>query len=386
MVRPGIPAVLLVLGLIEARGADDALLQLLAQGAAARREEIESLLKARGGDPCSTLSGYALVRDATARERAVRGLGEIGCRDVEHYRPYFSDADAWVADALLDSLARNRVGEAVPYAIDRLSDRRRLVSDAGSWTLSEAAHGSLRTLTAQPIPPPRVGRSADPAAAWRAWYDAHRDRPPASWIASGLESVRLALAGDDAERRLEALETAAAVGEPAETLLQEALRRAPSDLVVTLSCDPDEPPRVGDQVACTLMVRNVSRRRVALAAGEIATVVSPWAPEPGPAPASPPRRGSAAPPSRTKETKAKTGAAPPAVARPLDARRLRGHFVDLGPGDSLRRTLSVGPVQTAGRYEVNTRLVDLQSGPRKEDFASSDAPPIEASVILRFEQ
>jgi len=278
-----LPFLAIVLSAGAAPGDDDPLLALLGQDDdAARRGAIQGLLRADGGDGCARLSAYARARDSRARENAVRAMGDLACSSIEDYRPYFSDGSAWVAEALLDAVSRNRVNEGVPYAIERLNDRRRLVSDGGSWTLSQAALRALRTLTGQPIPSASQAREEDASAkaetAWRAWYAANRDEPQAAWIASGVKIIREALAGDATARRLAALETAALIGEPGRVLLVEALRRKPSDLAATLTCTPDEPPRVTDQVPCVLSVKNSTLHRVALAPGDVDVEVAPWVP------------------------------------------------------------------------------------------------------------
>lgn len=372
-----------------APGADDPLLALLVQDPdAARRGAIRDLLRADGGDACATLSGYARARDARARENAVRTMGDAGCSSIEAYRPFFSDGTAWIADALLNALARNRVEEGVPYALALLSDRRRLVTDDGNWTLGQEAQRALRTLTGQPIlsaaRPNPSGRDAAIEEAWRAWYAAHGDEPASAWIASGVKSMHEALAGSSAARRLDALETALLIGEPGRPLLAEALRRAPSDLTAVLSCAPEEPPRVTDQVPCTLTVRNASPHRIALALGDPSVALSPWE-QPPPAAPRPPTKSRDAATERSK-SKGKTDATDPAPSPappPPDPRTLSGRLVDLAPGEVLMRPVQAGPVLTAGRYEVKVTLADLWG---RLDAGPYSAPPIEAALVLRFEQ
>ena len=383
-----VPLMLVLLTAGSPSGGEDPVLALLEQeGIPERRAAIEDMLRAEGRDACERLSSYSRAREARARENAVRTMSAAGCSSADDYRPYFSDGSAWVADALLDALTRHRIAEGVPYALARLSDSRRLVSGDGSWTLAQAAHRTLRGLTAQPIPSARPQgqgtASGGVEAAWRSWYAQHGEEPASDWMASGLKRMREALAGNSAVRRVAALETAALIGEPGRPLLVEALRRKASDLEAALTCTPDGPPRVQDQVPCIITVRNTAPRRMALAPGEIAVKVAPWEP-----PATAPR---GAEPSRPRgkpqpdpKEKATTGPAP--SSRPPgaeDGRSLGGKIVDLGPGESLRREVQVGPVTTAGRYEINVRLGDLWGS---LDPGPYDAPPIEAALVLRFEQ
>jgi len=369
-----------------APGADDPLLALLVQEQdAARRGAIQDLLRADGGDACATLSGYARARDARARENAVRMMGEAGCSSIDAYRPFFSDGTAWIADALLNALARNRVEEGVPYALALLSDQRRLVTDGGSWTLGQEAQRALRTLTGQPIlsaaPQNPEGRRAPIEEAWRAWYAAHGDEPASVWIASGVKSMSEALAGNSAARRLDALETALLIGDPGRPLLAETLRRNPSDLTAVLSCAPEEPPRVTDEVPCTLTVRNASPHRIALAPGDASVALSPWEqPQTAPRPSG---RSRDAAGEHSKPKVKNDGAPPPERPPPPDPRTLGGRLVDLAPGEVLMRPVQVGPVLSAGRYEVKVALTDLWA---RLDPGPYSAPPIEAAFVLRFEQ
>jgi len=379
-------AILLAAGAAPADG--DPLLALLGQDdEAARRGAIRELLQAGGGDGCARLSGYSRARDSGARENAVRTMGDFGCSSIDDYRPYFSDGSAWVADALLDAVSRNRVEEGVPYALARLDDRRRLVSDGGSWTLAQAALRALRTLTGQPIPTAAQARaegaSVPAEAVWRAWYAAHRDEPPAAWIISGVTSMREALAGHSPARRLAALETAALIGEPGQIVLVEALRRKPSDLTAALSCTPDEPPRVTDEVPCVLTVKNSTLHRVALASGDVDVEVALWVP-----PATEPRTSGRERDPVMVRTKPKGNPGPsakaPAAGAPIsDPGVLAGRIVDLGPGESLRRQLRIGPVEAAGRYEVKVELADLWESLDPGPYL---APPLESALVLRFEQ
>lgn len=364
---------------------DDPLVQVLEEeDAAARNASAAEILKSRGGDPCTALSACSRIRSATAREHAVRLMGVLACRSMEDYRPYFDDGSGWVADALLSAIAQNRVEEAVPYALARLDDHRRLVSDDGSWTLAQAAHKALQALTGQPISIDAAqapgGRADSGPAAWRAWYRAHKDEDSVEWIAAGLRRIREAVASDSGPARVEAVETLAQVGEPGEALLKETLRRAPGDLVASLVCAPEEPPRVTEKIPCTFVLRNATSHRVVVAAGEVGVQLQRSEPPPSPQAEEP----------RHPVPKSKVA---PAVAPPdpvpgvhFDPSRLSGRIVDLGPGESLRRLLQVGPVTSSGRYEIKARLDDLGPGILAVGGFETVAAPIETSTIVRFEQ
>jgi hypothetical protein len=334
-----------------------------------RRDAILDRVRALGGAACATLGSYAPARDPRAREHAVRAMAEVGCDGLEDYRPFLADTSAWVVDALIDALGRRRIAAAVPFLIDHLGDTRRLVSSQGTWTVEEAADRALRRLTAQPVPlAPGGSEAAADAAAWRAWYAAHGAEAPSAWIASGLRACADAIDSSAAPRRVTALDTLALVGEPGRDLLVGTLRRTEGDLVVALTCKPDEPPRVVDQVPCMLVARNASARHLALAIGETLVRLEPQQAPPKTRPGS----GSAA-----------TATSP--AGRAADLAALVGHIVDLAPGESLRREIRAGPVRAAGRYDVHAVLDDLAQ-PYLSGAAVAGAAVIEATTILRFEQ
>lgn len=377
-----------------ARGGPDPLPGLLADDwDDLARAQVADRVKALGSAACATLSGYAALPDARAREHAVRAMDDAGCSVEEDYRPFYADGAPWVADAILDAVARRRLAAAWPWVTARLADRRRLVSDGGGFTIEESAHRVLRRLTAQPIPfSPRAGEAErDRAAAlWRAFFAAHGAEPPDAWIASGIAACRRALSGADAAARQAALETLAVVGERGQGVLRDALLRAPGEIEATLVCEPDEPPRVGDTVPCTLAVRNRSSRRIALALGPAALAITPSAEAPA-GPERSDRSKSAARPRGRDAGAARTtaeGTAPPAgpkpAAPPAKVDLPPDCFVDLLPGTVTMRPLTAGPVTTAGRYELRATLPDWSAllppaSPRQEDR-------IEARAEVRFEQ
>jgi hypothetical protein len=357
---------------------------------AARQNAVQERVRALGSSACATLAGYATARDPRAREHAVRAMADAGCSDPADYRGFFSDTSAWVVDALIDATTRHRIAAAAPFLLTHIDDRRRLVSDDGALMLADQADRGLRRLTAQPIrrlPAVRGGNARGDPAAWRAWYAAHGADAPSSWIDSGLAEIRKDLAGDDATRRLAALDTLALLGAPGRTALSAALRRATTDLDVGLVCLPDEAPRVLDQVPCTLTITNVGGHRLVLAIGEpVVRLELHQAPSATPAPTVHGRdKGKAAKPAPAAPPAAHAagGDAGPGVTD-ADLALLAGHFLDLAPGDSVRRGVTVGPVQTAGHYDVHAGVIDLARALLAGGSGESPGP-IESVVSVRFE-
>ena len=372
----------------------DPLPDLLVDGDdAAGRDLLRERVRALGEAACPTLSAYAGAPDPRARERAVLAMDDAGCDRLEDYRDFFGDRSAWVVRAVARALGHRRIASGVPFLLAHLEDRRTLVSDGENVTISETTEQSLRRLTAQPIEPEAAslrastaGRAPALAAAWRAWYAAHATEPPARWLGDGRAAIRAALAGGSPSSRYAALETLTLVGEPVVDLLVEALKRRPGEITAALQCAPDEPPRVTEEIPCTLSLRNDTSRRIPLALGGIDLKLGPAsAAQPPPAPAKPPAGKDA-----RKDKQAGGAAKPlPEPPRPLDPRpepeRLAGTIVDLAPGQVLRRPVSVGPVPAAGRYEVIASFQDL--GRRLDPGAfPADLPRLEASLLLRFEQ
>jgi hypothetical protein len=339
-----------------------------------------------GGPRCADLGRYAGNRSDRVRENAVRALGDAGCDRLDPYRPYLADASPWVIEAVLRAAERHALADAVPFLIDHLDDRRRIVSADGSFTIGEIALRALRVVTGQPL-------SCDPAAPetiaaavaeWRDWHARHRAEPRSAWLAAGVARAREQAAGGDPALRLEALRLLALLGPPAAPDLRAALGRSAGDLGATLTCEPDEPPRVTDEVPCVLTIANRAGHRVALA-------VPPGDPRVrlariGAQPQEPPVRGRA--PARDDrprtaaggEAAAGGGTAPgaPEASAGAEPAEVAALLLDLAPGESLRREFRVGPVAAPGRYEVRAGLADLAVPPAQAS--------IEAVVVLRFEQ
>jgi hypothetical protein len=414
-VRP-VPNLLMLLGasvvaLLAAAGgasAGDPLPGLLTDGDdAAQRRAVRERVNALGEAACPTLSAYAGAPDPRAREHAVTALDDAGCDRLEDYRDFFADRSGWVVMALVQALGHHRIAGGVPFLLGHLEDRRRLISEGESLSIAESAEQVLRRLTAQPIEPEGVSRGAPGAheaamaAAWRAWYRNHGAEPAAQWLADGRAGIRAALAGGSPTARYAALETLALVGEPMDDLLVAALKRRPGEISAALQCAPDDPPRVTEEIPCTLTLRNDAARRIPLALGEIdlrlgpvvaSAAAVPAAPAPGKA------AGASAAPAQGKEIKKDAAkgkksdpgggtpaAAPAAPPEPRPApERLAAAIVDLAPGEILRRPVRVGPVTTAGRYEAVASFQDL--GRRLDPAAFPPDSRLEATLLVRFEQ
>jgi hypothetical protein len=397
--RAAVPILALLLGAtrLPAVAAIDPLTSLLSDDwDETRRSAVRERVRALGSSACPTLAGYSAAPDPRAREHAVRAMADAGCSDLADYRGFFSDTSAWVVDALIDATSRHRLTAAAPFLLAHVDDRRRLVSDDGAREVAEEADRGLRRLTAQPIPrlpAARGGAATGDPAAWRAWYAAHRADAPALWIASGLDAIGRDLAGDNLARRLVALDTLALLGAPGRPALAAALRRAPSDLEVGLVCLPEEAPRVLDQIPCTVTITNVGEHRLALAIGESVVRLELHSQSPAPGTGSPPA-GSAHGREKSKATKTAPAAPPAGQKSGGDAEEaavedagqalLAGHFLVLAPGESVRREVTVGPVKTAGHYDLHAGVIDL-ARPILAGGPGEVPGPIEAVVSIRFE-
>ena len=404
---------------------DPLLASLASDDYEAARLEIERTLRATQGPACQVLGSFAAQRDARVRENAVRAMIDSGCRRFGDYRPYADDRSPWVAGVVVKAIERHLMVEAVPYLMDRLGDRRMVITGEGSWTIAQAAHRALRALTCQSFhfdPQGSAQGQREAIEAWRAWYAAHQGEAREAWVASGIAQARDYISRDYSPHRVEGFQLLALIGAPGVPALRAALDRQEGDLRARLACASDEPPRVTDEIPCMLEVVNGSGRRIA------------FAPDPGPPQVSltrqteaaaaprdarprsgaPARKEGGAGRSAKRETapeagpsRAATAPAPPAAVDPV---AVANALVDLAPGETLRREFKVGPVPAAGRYEVRTELRDLSLRLRSPDgstAASSSSgasagarsaapakvakpipppPPIVASVVIRFEQ
>jgi hypothetical protein len=351
----------------------------------ASRTALHDEVEALGGSACATLSGYAADRDERVRERAVNAMDGAGCARAEDYAPFFADRSAWVVRAVIAATSRQCLAEAAPFYLRHLGDRRRLVSDNESESLEDAAERALHRLTAQPIPydPDAPVSQRDHAAqAWRDFFAAQGGQGRSAWLASGRAAIQAGLEGSPAARRA-ALDTLPLVGEPVRDLLTGALRREPGDVEVEVVCTPDSPPRVGEEIPCSWSARNPTAHRVTLAlapphvtlalrdAGD-APAEKPEKPKPGGKPHGAPTHG--APPE----------ARPPAPP-PIEPEALAGTIVDLAPGATIRRPIFVGPVASAGHYELRVACEDLGLRLQPSAFPAG-LPLLQATIPMRFEQ
>jgi len=348
----------------------------------ATRADLLRALQRPGGLPCWWLGAFADERNDRIREHAVRALSDAGCSHFDSYRPFTNDSSTWVTDALLRAVERRQIAGAVPFLISRLIDGRRIVSAEGWWTIGDSAHRALKVVTCQSFHFDLRGSAPEQAAAmaaWSRWYEAHRDEPRELWVSSGIALARDYIGSDDPARRREGLDLLTWIGAPALPALRAAFQRGPQDLKASLACASEEPPRVTEDVTCVLLVLNGSGRRVALA------------PAPGDPQVRLTRHGEERDPSRGEPTKGQgkglrgTGLAqeplPPSPRPVPPAADIAPRIIDLAPGEVLKREVRVGPVMTAGHYEVRVTLADLASAIEPQPL-----PTIEAATVLRFEQ
>ena len=167
---------------------------------------------------CAALALYAGQRSEQVRENAVRALADSGCDRLDPYRPYLADPSPWVSDAFLRAAERHLIADSVPWILDHLDDRRRIVSADGSWVIGEIALRALRVVTCQPFAFDPRGAPETRAAAvadWRVWYAAHQAEPRSAWLAAGVARARNEAEDGDPALRLEALRLLALLGPPA---------------------------------------------------------------------------------------------------------------------------------------------------------------------------
>lgn len=371
------------------RATDPILAYLLDEDPAARVRALEAL-RGEGLPPCRALAAYARERNSRVRENAVRTMNDGGCRDFDLYGGYLSDGAAGVVDAVIGAAERHLIADAVPFLLGSLPDRRRIVTEAGTWSIGERAHRALRVITCQSFhydPASSRDDQRNAITRWRQWYLAKRGLPRDEWVQEGIVRATDYARRDHPRHRVEGLRLLALIGPPALPALRDLVAREAGEIQAEVVCLPEEPPRVTDAVPCALTVRNVSGRRLAVA----------------PPPDGPRIRvspGGAGPEGRAS-ARSDTAAAerrPPSVELGAFADRL----IDLAPGEVLKFEFKAGPVLAAGRYRVGAELEDLaaglgagsasldgsaaKSGTSGGPRAAARPPAIEAETIVRFEQ
>ncbi|HKB07236.1 MAG TPA: hypothetical protein VKF61_03020, partial [Candidatus Polarisedimenticolia bacterium] len=208
------------------------------------RAQALGALRERGLSPCRALGVYSGLPNSRVRANAVKAMDASGCSDFEAYDPYLVDGSAGVVAALIETAQRHEMKEAVPFLIGTLTDRRRIVGERGTWSLSEEAHKALMVITCQSF-------HFDPAASrddqrnamtrWRQWYLAKKDLPRDEWEKEGIDRGRDYAGRDHAPYRIEGFRLLALIGPPALPALRELLARRPEDLATEVVCQPDEP-------------------------------------------------------------------------------------------------------------------------------------------------
>jgi hypothetical protein len=325
---------------------------------------------------CPALTRFGDRRDPVVREQAVRAMDQAECAAIEYYRPFMRDPHPWVTDALVTAIERHRIGEGIPFLIGHLSDPRRILSGGGIWSIGERAHRALRAVSCQSLhfdPAGSAQEQARAAARWTTWYADHGSEPRARWIEEGFARAREYLQQDRVRLRREGLQLLLLIGAPAAPELRAAFRRGPAELEASLSCTPDEPPRVTEEVPCLFAVANGSERRVAFIPGALKVALR--------------RQGAAA----DEGSPALDDHPSPSAEAPGPGTEMADwldHIVDLAPGERLERAVVIGPVSTAGRYEVAAALIDLSAGLVHPDgrTKSGGGMAIEARTVVRFNQ
>jgi len=360
------------------RTAADPLLPYLQGDDSQSRAQVLTLLKDEGRPPCQALGAYASSPKSRVRESAVRVMDDAACSDFQAYSGYLLDSAAGVVDALIDASRRRLMADAVPFLLGCLSDRRRIVTGEGAWSISERADRALMVITCQSFHYDSAASRDDQRDAitrWRQWFLARRQLPRDEWMQEGIERGRDYAGRDHGPHRLEGLRLLALIGPRAIPALREALARRPTDLTAEVVCLPDEPPHPGDIIPCALVVRNASKRSLAIA----------------PPPDGPVVRLSSGAPAHEEVPPAR-GAVPGGGDITEALAVFADRLVDLAPGEVRRFEFSAGPVLFAGRYRLHVELDDLVTrllDPSKTGTAPRTAATptaIEAETIVRFEQ
>jgi hypothetical protein len=361
------------------RVAADPLLPLLQEEDAQSRAQVLARLEQERRPPCQALRRYATSPNSRVRESAVRIMDAAACSDFEAYSGYLLDNAAGVVDALIDASRRRVMADAVPFLLGCLSDRRRIVTQEGAWSIGEKAQRALMVVTCQSFhydPAAPRDDQRDAITRWRQWFLARRKLPRDEWVQEGIERGRDYAGRDYGPHRLEGLRLLALIGPPALPALREVLARRPGDLSAEVVCLPDEPPRPGDVVPCALVVRNASKRPLAIA----------------PPPDGPQVRLSPDGARFEDDGSPARRAAPPGGESRDALGALADRLVDLAPGEVRRFEFGAGPVLTAGHYRLHVELDDLaarlpesqKTGSAPRTAAASGA--IEADTMVRFEQ
>jgi len=371
----------------------DPLLPYLRDDRPEARAQALDLLKSQGRAACEALGAYANHPASRVRESAVRTMNDAGCPQFAAYGAYLHDGAAGVVDAIVDAAERRLMTDAVPFLLGSLSDRRRIVTDEGVWSIGERAERALMVITCQSFHYDFAASRDDQRNSltrWRQWYLAKRSLPREDWIQEGIGRAQDYAGRDYIPYRLEGLRLLTLIGPPAAPALRTALARHPDQLKMEVVCQPDEAPRPGDAVPCTLVVRNGSRQSLAIAPSADAPAVRWW-------PVDADADGDAAP------------AAPASrFARPSGTWDLEtlaafaDRLIEVPAGGSRRFDFVAGPVSASGRYRVRAEIDDLtlrlfedrrepdSAAPRGVARPASPvaSPPrtLGAETILRFEQ
>jgi hypothetical protein len=387
----------------EPPAAADPLLPYLQDDDSQARAQVLKVLREQGRPPCPALGAYAGNGNSRVRGNAVQAMDDAGCSDFDAYGAYLLDGSASVLSALVEAAERHLMKDAVPFLLGSLFDRRRIVTERGTWSIGERAQHALMVITCQSFhfdPATSRDDQRNAVTRWRQWYLAKRDLPRDEWVQEGIGRARDYAQRDYGPYRVEGLRLLALIGPQALPALRELLARKPDDLKAEVVCQPDEPPRVTDAVPCALLVRNSAGRRVAIAPPPDGPEVR-LVPSDAPPDERPPARGGAAAPASPRSPgppDRPPGTEGPAAALGAFADRL----VDLAPGEVLRFEFKAGPVLFAGRYRVRAALPDLAAGLAASAMARdggaakrvgetgprASVPPstIEAETIVRFEQ